>query len=112
MIAEALNLINNNCTNISIFKEEQEAFCAKKSFSLLDLSLAMRSVDFLGATGPVSFYPGSLSRKTAFFEVWQYNASGVPVMLGTMRTENSSLIVNTSLAQFPGKYPISSKNGA
>jgi hypothetical protein len=111
-VAEAIYLLENNCTYLNEKSLLPNVDFCTEAFNHLQLSEAISHVNFTGDTGPISFFPASLIRKTAVYNVFQFNTTGGQVIVGTSRTESGELEVNyPAIAFLDGNVPISGKGG-
>jgi hypothetical protein len=104
-VAEAIYLLENNCTYLNEKSLLPNVDFCTEAFNHLQLSEAI-------SHGPISFFPASLIRKTAVYNVFQFNTTGGQVIVGTSRTESGELEVNyPAIAFLDGNVPISGKGG-
>lgn len=111
MVANAISLLQNNCTHLNEALKENDQlnpinFCSLTTFDPFILGQAMRAVNFLGLSGPISFDTNQITRKTANLIVKQFNSNATAVDIGIF--VNGILKLNTSRLTFK-TIPISGK---
>lgn len=115
VLAEAVSLIQNNCTFLNanrenrLFTNELPDFCSLTEFTPDELSYAMRFVNFTGYTGQVSFSNYILKRKTKSYYLYSvYNISLEATLVGYINQTGTTIYSNL-ISFINNQVPISGK---
>ena len=102
-------MLNEN-REYSKFKNILPDFCSLTEFSPIELSYAMRFVDFTGYTGPISFSNNVLIRKTKSFYLYSvYNNSLDATLVGYIN-QTGTTIYNNLINFYNDQVPVSGKS--
>ena len=112
--SQAIYMLQNNCTLINEYYLVQGVlsrpidYCAITEFTPAILASAVTAVKFQSNTGEISFFPNTLVRRRANFEVYQWGVNGTSKPIAIFKEGN--LEIDYDAIKYPGdRVPISSK---